>query len=183
MDKNVVDKSGATSNCKSETSTPVNVDSGVPQGTVLGPLMFLIYINDIGSNISSTIRLFADNSLLYREVKSESDCHTLQSDLDRLVEWSKRWQMNFNSIKFYFLRISKKRNTIKYTCELSGHSLENVQHNPYLGVEISTDLSGKSHINNITAKPNKSLGFIRRNLSNCPQNVKPQAYKSFDDHI
>ena len=61
---------------------------------------------------------------------------------------------------------------------MCGHSLENVQHNSYLGVKIASDLNWKNHINNITAKANKSLGFIRRNLSNCPKNVKDQAYKS-----
>ena len=61
---------------------------------------------------------------------------------------------------------------------MCGHSLENVQHNLYLGVEMASDLNWKSHINNITARANKSLGFIRRNLSNCPKNVKDQAYKS-----
>ena len=161
-----------------ESSEPVEVGSGVPQGTVLGPLMFLLYINDIGSNVSSTIRLFADDSLLYREVKSDSECQQLQQDLDKLIDWSKRWQMNFNPIKCYFLRISKKRKIIDYTYDMCGHSLENVQHNPYLGVEIASDLNWKSHINNITAKANKSLGFIRRNLSNCPKNVRDQAYKS-----
>ena len=61
---------------------------------------------------------------------------------------------------------------------MCGHSLENVQHNPYLCVKIAADLNWKSQINNITAKANKSLGFIRRNLSNCPKNVKDQTYKS-----
>ena len=61
-----------------ESSEPVKVGSGVPQGTVLGPLMFLLYINDIDSNISSTIRLYTDDSLLYREVKSDSECQQLQ---------------------------------------------------------------------------------------------------------
>ena len=73
-----------------ESSELVEVGSGVPQGTVLGPLMFLLYINDIGSNVSSTIRLFADDSLLYREVKSDSECQQLQQDLDKLIDWSKR---------------------------------------------------------------------------------------------
>ena len=61
---------------------------------------------------------------------------------------------------------------------MCGHTLENVHNNPYLGVEIASDLNWKSHINNMTAKANISLGFIRRNLSNCPKNVKDQAYKS-----
>ena len=77
-----------------------------------------------------------------------------------------------------FQEFLKKRKIIDYTYDMCGHSLENIQHNPYLGVEIASDLNWKTHINNITTKANKSLGFIRRNLSNCPKNVKDQAYKS-----
>ena len=69
------------------------VKSGVPQGTVLGPLYFLIYINDIDLNLSAdtTIRLFADDSLLYIEIKSTEDCKALQKDLNTLQEWERRW--------------------------------------------------------------------------------------------
>ena len=64
-----------------EKSAPVSVMSGVPQGTVLGPLMFLIYINEIGINIKYRIRLFADDALLYATVSSKGDVNTLQQDL------------------------------------------------------------------------------------------------------
>ena len=72
--------------------------SGVPEGTVLGPLLFLVFINDIVTDISSPIRFFADDCLLYREVRSLPDCCFLQRDLDRLyiVQWSKTWDMEFN---------------------------------------------------------------------------------------
>ena len=69
------------------------VRSGVPQGTVLGPLCFLLYINDIGDSTSSVLRLFADDSLLYRTITDPAACTQLQKDLTTLVEWSKRWQM------------------------------------------------------------------------------------------
>ena len=70
--------------------------SGVPQGTVLGPLMFLIYINDIGDKVSSSLQLFADDCVLYRTVMSLEDSKQLQYDLDSIIEWSQIWQMNFN---------------------------------------------------------------------------------------
>ena len=81
------------------SSDEVSVRSGVPQGTVLGPLMFLIYINDIGENITSTLRLFADDSLLYCTVEIPQDCQSLQDDLDKLTQWSCKWQMKFNISK------------------------------------------------------------------------------------
>ena len=67
--------------------------SGVPQGTVLGPLLFLIYINDIIENITSKLKLFADDCLLYRTITSEQDTMALQKDLDTLVQWASKWQM------------------------------------------------------------------------------------------
>jgi hypothetical protein len=72
-----------------EHSTWTDVDSGVPQGTVLGPLLFLAYINDLPDNISSNVRLFADVCVLYREIKNEFDSTSLQEDLDKLVTWEK----------------------------------------------------------------------------------------------
>jgi hypothetical protein len=68
-----------------EKSRSVKVKSGVPQGTVLGPLMFLLYINDIGENIGSSVRLFADDSLIYMAVSSRNDCLRLQDDLATMV--------------------------------------------------------------------------------------------------
>ena len=78
------------------TSDIASVTSGVPQGTVLGPTLFLIYINDIADNITSNIRLFADDCVLYRTINSTSDNITLQEDLNKLVHWSNIWQMDFN---------------------------------------------------------------------------------------
>ena len=78
------------------SSPPVSVQSGVPQGTVLGPLMFLLYINDISNNIQSPLRLFADDSLLYRVINTEQDTLQLQQDLDLLSDWAETWQLKFN---------------------------------------------------------------------------------------
>ena len=80
-------------NAKSDIAS---VTSGVPQGTVLGPTLFLIYINDIADIITSNIRLFADDCVLYRTINSTSDNITLQEDLNKLVHWSNIWQMDFN---------------------------------------------------------------------------------------
>ena len=78
-------------------STPLPVSSGVLQGTVLGPLLFLAYIYDMPECIRSTVKLFADDSLVYRNISNKRDCEELQQNLYRLQEWDKKWQMAFNA--------------------------------------------------------------------------------------
>ena len=92
------------------TSNQVHVTSGVPQGTVLGPLLFLIYINDIENNIDSQLRLFADDCLLYRVIKSARDCVNLQNDISQLCDWESTWHMTFNSSKCFVMHMSHKKN-------------------------------------------------------------------------
>ena len=81
-----------------ETSTSVLVTSGVPQGTVLGPILFLLYINDLPECISnSTVQLFADDCILYRQIDSTADCVKLQDELNALQHWEDMWLMTFNA--------------------------------------------------------------------------------------
>ena len=80
--------------CEGQTSSQCPVTSGLPQGTVLGLLLFLIYINDLPDNVQSSVRLFADHALLYGIVASDADCNLLQSDLGRLESWQYHWQMD-----------------------------------------------------------------------------------------
>ena len=82
-----------------QASDPVPVLSGVPQGSVLGPVLFLVFINDLPDNIRSSVRLFADDCVLYRNIRSFSDCLILQDDLDQLARWEADWQMKFNVAK------------------------------------------------------------------------------------
>ena len=82
-----------------ETSNHVLVLSGVPQGTVLGPLMLLLYINDITKDIDSPLHMFAGKCLLYRIIESTEDTTKLQQDLNKLSEWANTWQLNFNVTK------------------------------------------------------------------------------------
>ena len=77
-------------------SSWINVCSGVPRGSVLGPLLFFIYMNNLEDEISSNVSKFADDTKIFRELKGNKDCNIFQSDLDTLVSWSQRWQMEFN---------------------------------------------------------------------------------------
>ena len=161
-----------------ESSEDVPVRSGVPQGTVLGPLMFIIYINDIADGTDSSIRLFADDALLYRVVSSTRDCSKLQYDLHTMCRWGSDWQMDFNPKKCHVLSITKKRNPICYPYTLNGVQLSHVENHPYLGVELDCKLSWKKHINNTTGKAQRTLNLLRRNLHGCSQKTKDIAYKT-----
>ncbi len=159
-------------------SSSVPVSSGVPQGTVLGPILFLIYINDLGQDINCQIRLFADDCILYKEIKSLEDTKTLQENLDTLTRWEDRWQMSFNVKKCHILTISRKRQNIVARYSLRGSQLDRVDSATYLGVEISNTLSWDLHIKKVTSKANRVLGMLRRNLKGAPPNTKALAYKS-----
>ena len=101
------------------SSPPVHVLSGVPQGTVLGPLMFLLYINDIATGISSPLRLFADDCLLYRTINSVEDSFILQTDLELLSQWATVWQMKFNVSKCIVIRCTRSHTPVQYGYRLN----------------------------------------------------------------
>ena len=161
------------------SSDPVPVSSGVPQGTVLGPLLFLLYINDLPlSTPNSTTRLFADDSLLYRRIKTIDDCRLLQHDLDALEQWEHTWQMSFRPDKCKLLRFTRSHSPIPFNYTLHHHTLPSVPSCKYLGVHLSTSLRFNTHIDHITSKANRTLGFLRRNLHNCTRDIKHLAFNT-----
>lgn len=87
-------------------SSPSPVKSGVPQGSVIGPLLFLVYINDNGSNITSSLRLFADDIVIYKGITKPNNIAILQSDLTKLLEWCRLWQMEMNVNKAKHIHFS-----------------------------------------------------------------------------
>ena len=98
-----------------ESLSRAAVTSGVPQGTVLGPLLFLVYTNDLHSRVSSSVRLFADDCLLYRVIRDQQDAVSLQTDLNHLQEWEREWQMVFNPDKCEHIRITNKPQVIQHS--------------------------------------------------------------------
>ena len=160
------------------TSGPEPVDSGVPQGSVLGPLLFLLHINDLPNVVTSPVRLVADDCLLYRPIRSVVDQEAFQCDMDALERWASTWGMKFNANKCYLMNIARTRNHLTHNYSLNNHILQTVTREKYLGITISNDLNLSTHINTITNKCNSKLGFLRRNLSRCPQKLKETAYLS-----
>ena len=150
-----------------EFSNYDKVLSGVPQGTVLGPLLFLCFINDLPEHVKSQIRLFADDCLLYRRIKKALDLQLLQEDLEALEKWAETWGMRFNATKCYVMSLHRQQKPLTKFYQLNGEILQQVSENPYLGLIIRDDLQWSSHINKMCAKASQSLGFIRRNLRHC----------------
>ena len=144
-------------------SDPLPVESGVPQGSVLGPSLFLLYINDLPAGIKSKIRLFADDTMCSKTIMKKKDEQVLQ-DLHSLTTWEEKWSMEFHPQKCSTLRVSRKKDKTAPAYELHGQNIENVSTTKYLGVNIQDNMQWESHIESITKKASKTLGFIRRNL-------------------
>ena len=102
-------------------STTADMLSGVPRGTVLGPLLFLLFINDLPESTESNARLFADDCLLFRPIRNNRDRQILQNDLNSLEEWENRWQMVFHPEKCVVIRVSNRRKPINAQHTIHGH--------------------------------------------------------------
>ena len=142
------------------------VTSGVPQGSILGPLLFLVFANEMPSYVQhgSSLALFADDSKLYRPLGSVSSSALLQSDLDGLHSWSSDHRMTFNTTKCKVLRMSKRRscrkplNTYYLGEEILSHSPETSD----LGISVSGNCTWTSHIEQMCSKANRVLGLVKR---------------------
>ena len=164
-----------------DESSIAPVTSGVPQGTVLGPALFLVYINDLPEGLRCTSRLFADDCILYRVIDSDADTDMLQQDLQQLESWEREWAMEFAAEKCQVLTITRKlnRNIILRNYKIHGHILDRVDSAKYLGVILDRKLTFKPHINSITKKAHSTRQFLQRTLTHCDQRSKAQAYTTF----
>ena len=165
---------------ESKCSSWLPVLSGVPQGSIIGPLFFLLFINDLPSvALNCTTALFADDSKCFKEINDPSDCILLQNDLNAMFEWSQRWNMNFNPSKCKILTITRRCHPVFYNYLMNGTSLEHVGSFTDLGVLIDEKLTFNPHINQLISKCNKMCGFIKRSLGfRAPTIVKFRLYES-----
>ena len=142
------------------------------------------YSNTSYVQISWLIRYWVWNKtfcwwcVCYREIKDEEDTMELQRDIDRSGSWARKLGMRFRPVKCNMMKLTRKRiNKIHASYTLEGTDLENVESIKYFGETITSDLRWNTHVSNVCTKANRTLGFLRRNLHSCPQEVKEAAYK------
>ena len=149
-----------------ETSEAACVLSGVPQGSVLGPLLFLIYVDGVMNlpiSGGSKLVLYADDILLYRPISSQEDYALLQRDIDNIDSWVSDNYLQFNVAKCKYMLISRRRHRVPPPVfTISNLQLEEVESFKYLGLLFTTDLSWTTHITSICAKAKQILGMLYR---------------------
>ena len=162
---------------KSSYSKKINVTSGVPQGSILGPILFLLYINDLPLNVTANNNIFADDTKLYTKANNLNDANCLQDDLDTLSEWCKTWGMKLNTEKCHIMHYGSKNQLYLY--HLNGRLLTTTATEKDLGVVMSNDLKPEAHIKHCIAKANLSLGMIRRTFTDLTKEIFLKVYKVY----
>ena len=155
----------------------VNVISSVPQGSVLGPLLFLIYINDLGNAVRSILSLFADDTKVFRTIKTAEDRKILQEDIDSMTQWCKVWQMEFNISKCHVLSFGSRASSPEYN--LAGNSLSCADYEKDVGVLVPSNLKFHEQSATAIAKANSVLGLIKRAFQSRDQVTMINAYKTY----
>ena len=151
-----------------ETSSAAMVLSGVPQGSIIGPLLFLIYVDGVTTipfSRGSASSLYADDLMLYKSISSPADIAAVQQDIVAIEQWSSDNHLTLNTSKCKYMIISRKRGSSQHKyapLTLNGQPLELVDSFKYLGVTLSSDLSWSLHTNIICNKARKILGLIYR---------------------
>ena len=141
-----------------------SIKAGVPQGSILGPLLFLLYINDIVIDIGSSIRLFADDTSLFIIVEDPiTAAGSLNMDLDKISKWAATWLVSFNPTKTESLLVSRKLNKPHHpTLFMQNHQITEVDCHKHLGIFLSSDCTWHQHINYITEKAWFRINIMRK---------------------
>ncbi len=164
-----------------KSSTLMTNNSGVPQGSVLGPLLFLIYINDLVHGLKCKSFLFADDTSLFNSGETIFDCYTeLNKDLEVISCWAKKWKIKINADKTEGLIISRKSTQYAIpNISLDGCNVNFVREHKHVGVWLDNKLDWKTHIQNLANKANKRMGILRRFKYSLPRHALNQIYLSF----
>ena len=159
------------------------INAGVPQGSVLGPLLFLVYINDLEDNIKSQIRFFADDTMLYSIVKNPTiSANELNQDLESIRLWAYQWKMQFNpdatKQATELLFSHKIKPVIHPPLSFNGNIICQVDEHKHLGITLDKKLTFKSHINEKLSKTKRTIGMIKYLSKYLPLKTLILMYKS-----
>ena len=160
------------------TSAPLTPKSGIPQGTVLGPVLFLIFINDLPESTQSQCSIFADDTTLHTADKSNiSSCARLSSDLDTATSWAERWGMLFSAPKSKHLAIGR---TAKQSplVRMNGIPIPQVRTHKHLGLIFNNTLTWSDHVSNVYSTCARMLGILRRLDGNISPLCMERIYKT-----
>ena len=152
------------------------VRSGIPQGSVLGPLLFTLFINDLPSVATSTSDLFADDTKVHRPVSTQEDAKTLQDDIDAMHDWSTRWQLPFNDQKCKVVHYGRQNQ--KHSYKMNETVIAEDKQEKDLGITFDQNLTFSTHHDNTTAKARSRTGLIKRSFKHLPPKPFLQLYKS-----
>ena len=160
------------------------IEAGVPQGSILGPLFFLIYVNDISDNLQSEVKIFADDTSLFSTVHDSNNCaRLLNSDLLLIQNWALQWKMSFNpdpSKQAQEVIFSRKINKpIHPQLFFNENIINSIPHQKHLGIILDQKLNFQEHINSILSKVNRSIGLLRKLNSVLSRSSLMTIYKSF----
>ena len=152
--------------------------SGIPQGSILGPILFTIFINDIPEGIESFCHIFADDTKLYNAAKSSDK---LQRDIFKLQEWSVKWNLYFNVTKCHVMHVGRKNPKYDYEMKILNdvQIINKCNEEKDLGVVFDSNLSFDPHIRKIAAKANQVIGMVRRAFSFVDKDTFLKLYKAF----
>ena len=161
-------------------SIDAKIPSGVAHGSVLGPLLFLIYINDLQNCVQDSVCcLFDDDCILCQRIRSCHDSNKLQAGLDQLQKWESIWLMEFHTSKCQLISVANKVKPIIGKYIIHDHILEQVNCAKYIGIYIYSKLTFDKHVDAIVKKANSTRAFLARNINRCCRKVKQMAYTTY----
>ena len=158
-------------------SATADVTSGIPQGSVLGPTLFVLYINDLPECVENEVYLFADDTKIYCKIVDAIDAINLQEDLGKLEQWSNKWLLSFHPDKCKVLHLGDKKGP-KFVYNMGGTPLQETECEKDLGVKIDNNLKFSQHIDTIVNKANSIMGIIRRTFKHLDQKTFLKLYKA-----
>jgi len=165
---------------KGSTSSYLPVRTGVPQGSILGPLLFLVYINDIVDNIESIIKLFADDTSMYLSLENtQMRTDIFNSDLEKINQWATQWKVKFNPSKTELLNVSRKRNPDYLPLNFGGTVLQETESHKHLGIIIQNNGKWEFHIKSVIAKCRTLVACLRSYKHRLGRKTLEIMYKSF----